>query len=144
MDLTPYVASVEDSLAAAASAGDDGTKRTAAALSAALEPATRLALMEALSDLALEVSEALDDRAVELRLEAGQVRVAVTSSPSLDEAPFEAESEAGAPSRFTLRLPEGLKAQAEGAAAASGVSLNMWLIRAIQETLRGDRGRRAA
>jgi hypothetical protein len=144
MDLTPYVASVEESLVAAASAGDEDTRRTADALSAALEPATRLALMEALSELALEVTETLGDRVVELRLETGQVRVAVTSAPSPDEAFFAAEGEAGAPSRFTLRLPEGLKAQAEGAAAAGGVSLNTWLIRAIQEALRGDLGQRAA
>ncbi len=72
---------VEDSLAAAAAAGDEETARTAAALAAALEPATRLAIMNALSELALEVTGALDDRVVELRLEPGEVRVVVSRGP---------------------------------------------------------------
>ena len=79
MDLTPHVTAVEDSLAAAAAAGDENTARTAAALGAALEPATRLAIMNALSELALEVMSALDDRIVELRLEPDEVRVVVSS-----------------------------------------------------------------
>ena len=74
MELTPYVTTVEDSLVAAAAAGDDATRRTATALAAALEPATRLAIMDALSDLAMEVTDALGDRTVDLRLEPGQVR----------------------------------------------------------------------
>jgi hypothetical protein len=140
MDLTPYVLAVEESLSAAAGAGDDGTRRTAAALAAALGPATRLAIMDALSELALEVGEALGDRTVELRLEAGQIRVAVSPSRVEDEAPaptLDADAH-GEPSRITLRLPEALKSQAEQAAALEGVSLNTWLTRAVQGRLRGD------
>jgi hypothetical protein len=141
MDLTPYVTTVEDSLVAAAAAGDDDTRRTAAALTAALEPATRLAIMEALSDLALEVSEALGDRSVELRLEPGQVGVAVTPAAAIEEdeppAPRTGLDETdGELSRVTLRLPESLKAHAERAAADEGVSLNTWLARAVRDTLR--------
>ena len=52
-------------------------------------------------------------------------------------------------SRVTLRLPESLKLHAERVAAGEGVSLNTWLVRAVQESLqRGPRpisavGRRA-
>ena len=143
MDLTPYIASVEDSLAAAAAAGDEGTARTAAALAAALEPATRLAIMNALSELTLEVTGALDDRIVELRLEAGDVRVVVTSVAGdyADESGGTAETAdaGGETSRITLRLPESLKSQAEQAAEAAGVSLNTWLTRSVQESLLGRR-----
>jgi HicB-like protein involved in pilus formation len=143
MDLTPHVTAVEDSLAAAAAAGDENTARTAAALGAALEPATRLAIMNALSELALEVTSALDDRIVELRLEPGEVRVVVSSMPAddVDEQDSSAETaEAGGEtSRITLRLPESLKAQAEQAAEAAGVSLNTWLTRSVQESLVGRR-----
>jgi HicB-like protein involved in pilus formation len=142
MDLTPYVTSVEESLAAAAAAGDEATRHTADALAAALEPATRLAIMNALSELALEVTEALDDRVVELRLEAGEVRPAVTPAAG-EEAAFRDTGEAGGESsRITLRLPEALKARAERTAAAEGVSLNTWLNGAVQARLRdGDRRR---
>lgn len=81
MDLTPYIHQLREDLTAAASAGDDQTRHTAAVLGAALEPAARLAIMTALSDLAAEVTATLDDRVVEVRLDGRDVRVAV-SSPS--------------------------------------------------------------
>ncbi len=37
--------------------------------------------------------------------------------------------------RVTLRLSEPLKARVEAAAAAAGVSVNAWLIRAISQAL---------
>lgn len=84
MDLTPYVAALRDDLAAAAAVGDEATKRAGSSLAAALEPAVRLALMNALSDLAGEVSEALGDRTVSLRLSGREVDVVVDRGPSAE------------------------------------------------------------
>jgi hypothetical protein len=81
MDLTPYVSQLREDLTAAASAGDEQTRHTAAVLGVALESAARLAIMNALSDLAAEVTAALDDQVVEVRLDGRDVRVAV-SAPS--------------------------------------------------------------
>ena len=81
MDLTPYVSALRDDLAAAASVGDEQTARAGTALAGALEPAVRLALMNALSDLAAEVSEHLDDHTVSLRLRGREVDVAVERTP---------------------------------------------------------------
>lgn len=143
MDLTTYVTALREDLTTAASAGDDQTKRTAAVLAAALEPAARLAIMNALSDLAAEVTAALEDRVVELRLDGRDVRVAVTGAP----APPEATTPPPAPpptdmtgdiSRITLRLIDQIKSQAERAAAQQGVSLNAWLSQAVQDALYGD------
>jgi predicted HicB family RNase H-like nuclease len=138
MDLTPYVASIEDSLAAAAAAGDESTRRTAAALTAALEPAVRLALMNALADVALEVTDALGDQVVELRLEGGEVRIVTSRDTTTTAGSLDIADTGGEPSRITLRLPEGLKNQAEEAATGQGVSLNSWLIHAVQDALRGN------
>ena len=55
MDLNSYYQSLRDDLMAAAAIGDEQFRRAAAALTTALEPATRLALMNALSDFAAEV-----------------------------------------------------------------------------------------
>lgn len=77
MDLTPYVNQLRNDLLTAASVGSDETKRAAALLAGALEPATRLAMMNALSDLAAEITAALRDTSVGLRLDGGQVRLAV-------------------------------------------------------------------
>src|SRR3954469_21820358 len=85
MDLSQYVNQLREDLASAAAAGDEQTRRTAALLGAAIEPAARLAIMNALSDLAAEVTAALDDRVVEVRLDGRDVRVAV--SPGADAEP---------------------------------------------------------
>ena len=152
MDLTPYISQLREDLTAAASAGDEQTRRTAAALGVALEPAARLAFMNALSDLAAEVTAALDDRVVEVRLDGRDVRIAV-SSPSEPHTtgsradgpppPFEPTAapfgDAGGDiRRMTLRLIDQLKTQAERAAAEQGVSLNAWVSQAVAGALRGE------
>ncbi len=78
MDLTSYIQNLRDDLITAASVGDEDARRAAALLASALEPATRLAIMNALSDLAAEVTGALEDTSVELRLDGRDVRVSVT------------------------------------------------------------------
>jgi len=138
MDLTPYVSRVEDSLAAASAVGDESAQRVATALTSALEPAVRLAIMAALGDMALEVTDALGDRIVEVRLDGTDVRVVVSEplAPEGVEAEMPLASGGGELSRITLRLPDEVKVKAEQAAAAQGISLNTWLSRAAQQALR--------
>ncbi|MGH3519451.1 MAG: toxin-antitoxin system HicB family antitoxin [Haloechinothrix sp.] len=147
MDLTPYIAGLREDLTTTASAGDDQTRRVAATLSAALEPAVRLALMNALSDLAAEVTAHLDDHVVEVRLDGRDVRVVVTSTGTPDDIDSEGPpppppppADGGDISRMTLRLFEEIKNKAEQAAAAQGVSLNTFVSQAVQGALHG-RGR---
>jgi hypothetical protein len=147
MDLSQYVQQLREDLASAAAAGDEQTQRTGALLGAAIEPAARLAIMNALSDLAAEVTAALGDRVVEVRLDGRDVRVAVSRDESSDHEP-EPETEppfrgfgggdAGDISRITLRLVEQIKNQAEQAAAAQGMSLNSWVAQAVQGALTGS------
>ena len=146
MDIGRYVAQLRDDLAAAAAPGDEQTQRTAALLGAAVEPAARLALMNALADLAAEITTALGDRTVEVRLDGRDVRVAVGPDHVTDAAPPPPPPRAGAMdsgdiSRITLRLVEQIKGQAEQAAAAQGVSLNAWVAQAVQGALSGQRRR---
>jgi uncharacterized protein (DUF1778 family) len=152
MELSKYVTQLREDLVSAAAAGDEQTQRTGALLGAAIEPAARLALMNALSDLAAEVTAALGDRVVEVRLDGRDVRVAVSSESSADE-PEQAEEasgfsgfgprgftfggDAGDISRVTLRLVEQIKNQAEQAAANQGMSLNSWVAQAVQGALAG-------
>src|SRR5689334_8274368 len=123
MDLSKYVTQLREDLASAAAAGDEQTRNTAALLGSAIEPAARLAIMNALSDLAAEVTAALEDREVEVRLDGRDVRVAVSSErgreqPPDDEPPFRGggfpggfgpTADAGDISRITLRLVEQIK-----------------------------------
>ena len=159
MDLTPYVNQLREDLTTAASAGDEQARHTAAMLGVALAPAARLAIMNALSDLAAEVTAALDDRVVEVRLDGRDVRIAVSSPSGIDDqsaeprasgsgedgAPPSSEPGAGAFGdaggdirRMTLRLIDQVKAQAERAAAEQGVSLNAWVSQAVSSALRGE------
>jgi len=144
MDLTPYIASLREDLATAASAGDENTRRTAEVLAAALEPAARLAIMNALSDLAAEVTAALDDHVVDVRLSGRDVQVVVTGTAAPHDDPrgenLPPVDETGDMSRMTLRLFEQLKSKAEQAAQAQGVSLNTFVQQAVQGALHG-RGR---
>ncbi|GAA0230704.1 toxin-antitoxin system HicB family antitoxin [Saccharothrix mutabilis subsp. mutabilis] len=144
MDLSPYIAQLREDLATAASAGDDDTRRTAAVLSAALEPAARLALMNALSDLAAEVTVALDGPVVQVRLDGRDVQVVVTGASSpRDHEPEPREvprPTGGDATRITLRLLDELKSKAEQAAAAQGMSLNTFVAQAVQGAVGGRRG----
>jgi len=79
MDLTSYTQNLRDDLLAAASIGDEEARRAAGLLASAIEPAARLAIMNALSDLAAEVTGALRDTTVELRLDGRDVKVSVTN-----------------------------------------------------------------
>ncbi|MDN5931281.1 MAG: toxin-antitoxin system HicB family antitoxin [Pseudonocardia sp.] len=145
MDISQYVSRLREDLASSAAAGDEQTQRTAALLGAAIEPAARLAMMNALSDLAAEVTAALGDRTVDVRLDGRDVRVVV--SPDAHPAPepepqFSQQfkgfgGDAGDISRITLRLVEQIKNQAEQAASSQGVSLNTWVAQAVQGALHG-------
>jgi hypothetical protein len=137
MDISKYVAQLREDLASAAAAGDEQTRSTAAALGAAIEPAARLAVMNALADLAAEVTEALGDRSVDVRLDGRDVRVVVSDAAAPTPPPYAPGPDAGDISRITLRLVEQIKNQAEQAASAQGVSLNSWVAQAVQGALQG-------
>jgi HicB family len=144
MDLGQYVQQLREDLASAAAAGDEQTQRTSALLGAAIEPAARLAIMNALSDLAAEVTAALGDRVVEVRLDGRDVRVSVSRDEGAEPGPDEEPpfpgfggADTGDISRITLRLVEQIKNQAEQAAAAQGMSLNSWVSQAVQGALAG-------
>jgi hypothetical protein len=142
MDLEQHVESVEEALAATSAAGTDEAQRLAAVLASALRPAVRLALLDAVAELASEATLALGDRVVEVRLDDGsEVRVSVSDVEPPDGpelTPHLEAAEGTGASRVTLRLPGDLKAQAESAAAARGVSLNTWLVRAVGEAVRRE------
>ncbi|HEY4023197.1 MAG TPA: toxin-antitoxin system HicB family antitoxin [Pseudonocardiaceae bacterium] len=146
MELNQYISTLRDTLTAAASAGDEQTRRTAGLLSAAIEPAARLAIMNALADLAAEITASLDDRMVDVRLDGQDVRVVVTNTA--DDEPDEPPTEPPPPlfdadgdiSRITVRLLEQLKGKAEEAAASQGMSLNSFVSQAVQGALYNKAG----
>lgn len=150
MDLNPYIRNLREDLLAAAAIGDEEVRRAAALLGAAIEPAGRLAIMTALSDLAAEVTQALEHHVVEVRLDGRDLNVTVSrrdgdDGPAAETAGHQlhpedlrrAMQEAGGElSRTTVRLFNDLKSQAEQAASEQGVSLNTYISRAVSDSVR--------
>ncbi|MCU1601763.1 MAG: hypothetical protein JWO22_2472 [Frankiales bacterium] len=135
MELSPHLAALRADLAAAAAVGTDEVAHAASLLGDAIEPALRLVLLDLLTEAAEELSTQLSPGAtVDVRLRGREPELVATVHPG---APAPAPEPAGDDNaaRLTLRLPEALKARAEGAAAAEGLSTNSWLVRAVQSAL---------
>lgn len=145
MDITPYVESLRRDLLAAAEAAGPEARAAAERLSYALDPAARLALMEAVSQAAAEITAELPAGNVDVRLNGRELEFGVhlpapsapTTGPAPTERIEEEDEDEGAVARITLRLPETLKTRAEELAARSGHSLNTWLVNVIRAATRG-------
>lgn len=139
MDLTPYVDLLRRDLSAAAEVGGDHGREAARTLLVALDPAARLALMEAVAQAAAEISAELPVGSVEVRLAGRDLDFVVDAPPSVPEPPAvpsppspPEEADDGTLARVTLRLPEQVKKRAEDLAADAGQSLNTWLVNAVR------------
>jgi len=140
MDLSPYLEALRRDLAATAAPGGPDLERAAELLGGSLESSARLALLEAISDAAAEITTRLNSASVEVRLRGRDAELVVTEL-ALDGAPASTapavDLEKGTATRLTLRLPESLKDRVESAAAAEGVSVNAWLVRTVASAVAG-------
>lgn len=84
MDLRLLTRSVQEQLVAHAAVGDEPTRQAAGMLSLALEPALRLALQEAVGQVAAEVSAAIAPGRVELGLIGQELTVRVVPPAGVD------------------------------------------------------------
>ncbi|WP_238013914.1 ribbon-helix-helix protein, CopG family [Dactylosporangium sp. AC04546] len=146
MDLTPYVASLGRELLTAADAGGDDNAKLIDRLTVSMESAIRLALLEALSAAADEITRELAPGSVQVRLRGRDPEFVVTAQPAeqfpagaADQGGTPVDFEEGATARINVRLPEQLKAAVEEAAGKEGRSVNAWLVRAASAALR-DQG----
>ena len=167
MDLTAYIESLRHHLLVAAEAGSEDARALAERLTAALDAATRLVLLDALSAAADEITRELAPGSVELRLRGTEPSFVVSPPPT--EAAFDDPADAldgawavagpdirpptpaahvdgdegGGTSRINLRLRDSLKLRAEQAADREGLSVNAWLVRAVAAALEPDGDRHA-
>jgi uncharacterized protein (DUF1778 family) len=150
MELTPFVERLRRDLSDAAAAGGPEAQASAERLALALDPATRMMLLEALSQAAAEITSELDREAVDVRMSGREPEFVVThvepsgpptppTPPTPPEPPAPPEPEDDSQSRITLRLPESVKVRAEEAANNIGQSLNAWLVDAVRDALDGRR-----
>jgi hypothetical protein len=146
MDITPYVDSLRRDLVAASEAGGEDIKAAAERLALALDPAARLALMEAISQAADEITAEMTSGSVDVRLNGRELDfvVAAPVQPPAPPAPpsppgvDDTEEDGGTVARITLRIPESVKVRAEELAARSGHSLNTWLVQVVRAATTAD------
>jgi hypothetical protein len=149
MELEPYVATLRQELAAAAEMAGSDARELAERLATPLESAARLALLEALSAAADEITRDLAPGSVYVRLRGREPSFVVT--PALPDSfgepptpaqaqlpPVPVDAEEGATARINFRLGEGLKGRIEQAADRAGLSVNSWLTRAAAAALESD------
>jgi hypothetical protein len=151
MELSSYVTNIRRELVLAAEWAGDDTRALVERLTAPLDSAIRLTLLDALSAAADEITRELAPGSVELRLRGGQPEFVINNAPTPEPAEPAAdlspatlaEDEGGATARINLRLPEQLKADIEQAAGRERISVNTWLIRAAATAVgRDDHDRR--
>jgi predicted transcriptional regulator len=146
MDIGSYVDELQHQLVLAAENGSEETRAVAQRLAASLEAATRVAMLDVLSAAAGEITRDLVPGSVDLRLRGREIEFVVRASGEAesDERPAAAlDLDDVSTSRTTLRLPDALKARVDEAAAADGLSVNTWLVRAVAAALQ-PKQRRAA
>ena len=153
MNLSGYVETLREQLAVAAAAGGEDARALAERLTASLDSATRLVLLDALSAAAGEITRDMAPGSVDLRLRDREPTFVVTLPPPIEAAATESPEPAApeapqtpqapqAPDdadatmvRINLRLPEHLKSRVEDAAGQAGLSVNSWLVRAATAAL---------
>jgi hypothetical protein len=147
MELTQYVENLRRELTIAAEVGGEDARALAGRLLQPLDAAVRLTLLQALSDAAEEISAELAPGTVDVRLRGGSAAFVVTppAAAPADAVPGPvdvrlpvAEGDEAAMVRINLRLPGNLKALIEDAAAAGGLSVNAWIVRAAAAGLAGE------
>jgi homoserine kinase len=146
MDLSEYAESLRRELMAITRFASEDVSRAAEMLAESLDSSVRLALLDVLSAAAEEITASLEGAAIDVRLSGAEPEFVVTVTHEPDEASA-AEAADGADdagqTRLTLRMSEGLKSRVEAAAAASGQSVNAWLVRSITRALDSSPGRGA-
>ena len=147
MDLGQHITDLQRQLVEAAENGTDETRAAAERLVGGLDSAARLVLLDVLSAAAGEITRDLAPGSVELRLRGREIEFVVTqpsSEPDNDDVHAASiDLDDVSTSRTTLRLPDALKAKVDDAAAADGLSVNTWLVRAVAAALQ-PRQRRSA
>jgi hypothetical protein len=143
MDLSPYLDTLRRELIASAAPGGTDVRHAAELLTGSLDAAARLTLLELLSDAAAEITTRLGTASVDVRLRGRDADFQVTELSPPEEAPVAPVAppvvDGGDLARITLRLAEPIKEQVERVAAAEGISVNAWLVRAVLFALPRDR-----
>jgi len=145
MDLSEYAESLRRELIAITRFAGEDVSRAAEMLAESLDSSVRLALLDVLTAAADEITSRLDGASIDVRLTGMEPEFVVTLSQhdngGEDAEPVDVGADDAGQARITLRMSEGLKTRVESAAAASGLSVNAWLVRAVTRAIEMPSGR---
>src|SRR6478735_3760279 len=142
MQTANFVEALQRDIRELAQIGGDELVQAAQRLEGAVKQSATLRLIDVLTQVALEISSQLPNGHVDVRI-AGQDPELVFVEEEGEEAPAAQAGDDGLSARITLRLPDSLKNAVERAAESEGVSVNTWLVRALQRAVSGGGGGRA-
>jgi hypothetical protein len=136
MLISELIAGIRQDFKSLGELGGVETAAIAERLSAAMEPSLRTHFLGAMNDLIQEFN-LHDGTALTLNLEGDQVRMAravpvdsTASTPTPTPADYSA--------RIALRLSDGLKEDIEHLATDVGSSVNSWIVRTLERSVRTD------
>ena len=141
MDLTPHLDAIRTDLGSVLGTNEE-LAEAMDRMARPLEASLQLRLLDLLGDTALELTEQLPHGHAEVRVSGKDASIVYVGAldPPAPPLPPSSPDEEGGVARLTLRMPEPLKAAVEEAADAVAVSVNAWLVQAVQSAL----GRRQA
>ncbi len=142
MKMSLVVDGLRSDVVAVGELGDDTVAEVAERIADVLGRSVPGRILDVLSDAAAELTATLPDGRVDIRVAGDDVDLTyVEDGPGPAAAPTGEGDEQSA--RITLRLGEGLKSRIEDGAAADGVSVNTFIVRALERGTSNNRGRGA-
>jgi|SRR5579872_2219027 len=137
MQMSQFIEALQADLRELAQIGGEELVQATERLGGAVKQSATLRLIDALTQVALDLSGQLPNGHVEIRLAGQDPQLLYVEEQQAEPV---AAGDDGMAARISLRLPESLKAAVEAAAETEGVSVNAWLVRALQRAVSGGGG----
>jgi hypothetical protein len=138
MKMSLVVEGLRSDAISAGDLGDDTVAEVAELIAGLLGRSAPARILDLLSDAAAELSGELPEGRIEIRVAGDDVHLAYVEDEYVLTA---GDGEADASARITLRLSESLKARVEDGATSEGVSVNAYIVRALERGTSTNRSR---
>jgi len=132
MDLAPHLEAIRTDLETLIGT-DEALTNALDRMARPLEASLQLRLLDVLGDGALELTEQLPAGHTEVRVAGQDARLVYVGTP--ESPPTAVSDDDGGTARLTLRMPDALKAAVDEAAESLNVSVNAWLVQAVQSAV---------
>ena len=136
MKMSLIVDGLRSDVVAVGELGDETVAEVAERIADVLGRSVPGRVLDLLSDAAAELTASLPDGRVDIRVAGDDVDMTYVED---ERGPVSDADDLSA--RITLRLGEGLKSRLERGAAADGVSVNTFIVRALERGTASRRGR---